>query len=351
MTTPFLFGLEIETAPPTRRGDANVIPTLESIAEAERSGFDLVLLRDSFDRAPGADGFDALLVAATSAAATTSIGLIVVTDTIHTEPFHLAKNLATLDIVSSGRAAWAPTISTSSAAIDLFGRRSATERDALWREAGASVEVVGRLLDSWEDGAVIRDVETGRYIDRDLVHRIDFESEYFTIRGPSITPRSPQGQIPVLIDATIEGADELTSVADLVLIEALDPVDGAGQRQQILSRTTRDHAPKVLAAIDVALTASRAVRAERTVTEGARHFTGSPAELLEHLSAWQPFVDGVLVRPAADETTRNLLPSLPVRAVVGDEALLPATSSLSARLGIEHQPSRYAASGARGASS
>ena len=64
----------------------------------------------------------------------------------------------------------------------------------LFDEAGDAVEVVRRLWDSWEDDAEIRDVATGRFVDRDKLHYIDFEGRWFSVRGPSITPRPPQGQ-------------------------------------------------------------------------------------------------------------------------------------------------------------
>ena len=54
--------------------------------------------------------------------------------------------------------------------------------------------MVRRLWDSWEDDAIIRDVTTGRYVDRDKLHYIDFTGKYFSVKGPSITPRPPQGQ-------------------------------------------------------------------------------------------------------------------------------------------------------------
>ena len=61
-------------------------------------------------------------------------------------------------------------------------------------EAADYVEVLRRLWDSWEDDAEIRDVATGRFIDRDKLHYIDFEGRWFAVKGPSITPRPPQGQ-------------------------------------------------------------------------------------------------------------------------------------------------------------
>lgn len=64
----------------------------------------------------------------------------------------------------------------------------------LFDEAGDYVEVLRRLWDSWEDDAEIRDAATGRFIDRDKLHYIDFTGERFSVKGPSITPRPPQGQ-------------------------------------------------------------------------------------------------------------------------------------------------------------
>ena len=74
------------------------------------------------------------------------------------------------------------------------GRRDPLPAADLLAEAGDYVEVVRRLWDSWEDGAEIRDVATGRFIDRDRLHYIDFTGRYFSVKGPSITPRPPQGQ-------------------------------------------------------------------------------------------------------------------------------------------------------------
>ena len=45
-----------------------------------------------------------------------------------------------------------------------------------------------------EDEAEIRDVATGRFIDRNKPHYIDFKGRWFSVKGPSITPRPPQGQ-------------------------------------------------------------------------------------------------------------------------------------------------------------
>ncbi|HEY0240005.1 MAG TPA: LLM class flavin-dependent oxidoreductase, partial [Friedmanniella sp.] len=146
---------------------------------------------------------DAVLVAARVAPLTEHIGLVPTATVTHTEPFHLSKAIATLDYVSQGRAGWRAQVSARPAEVAHFGRREAwgdpladdpaTQRTilALFEEAGDAVEVVRRLWDSWEDDAEIRDVATGRFVDRDKLHYVDFEGRSFSVRGPSITPRPP----------------------------------------------------------------------------------------------------------------------------------------------------------------
>ena len=73
------------------------------------------------------------------------------------------------------------------------------------------IEVVRRLWDSWEDDAEIRDVATGRFIDRDKLHYIDFEGKWFSVKGPSVTPRPPQGQPPVSVLAHVPVAFALAA--------------------------------------------------------------------------------------------------------------------------------------------
>src|SRR5580700_4888662 len=151
---------------------------------------------------------DAVLIAARAAPTTRHIGFVPTAITTHTEPFHLSKAIATLDYVSSGRAGIRVQVAVRADTAAHFGRREIprlradrladpdTQRQVAdhFDEAADYVEVLRRLWDSWEDDAEIRDVATGRFIDRDKLHYIDFEGSWFSVKGPSITPRPPQGQ-------------------------------------------------------------------------------------------------------------------------------------------------------------
>ena len=159
-----------------------------------------------------------MLIAARVAPLTRHIGLVPTVIVTHTEPFHVSKAIATLDYVSKGRPASGSGCRASPDEAAHFGRRAVRRwtcgprRSAvqqliagLFGEAADYVEVIRRLWDSWEDDAEIRDAATGRFIDRDKLHYIDFAGEHFSVKGPSITPRPPQGQ-PVVVRARARGA-------------------------------------------------------------------------------------------------------------------------------------------------
>lgn len=297
---------------------------------AEAAGFDLLVLDDSL--APGGETpealsgrLDALTVAAALGPLTRTIGLAPVVTTTHTEPFHVAKNLQSLDWVSRGRAAWKPAVSTTAAEARAFGRKDPAQladRAELWAEAADVVEVARRLWDSWEDDAIIRHAPTGRFVDRTKLHYIDFASERFSVRGPSITPRSPQAQPPILIeldDSAPATAWRLAArEADLVVLRGPDPdavrVLRADLDRLLATEPRSGPAPAVLAALDVLLDTAEASAADRLraldasaeaaglarPAPGTATHVGSGAELAAAFSRWRAAVDldGFLLRPA-----------------------------------------------------
>ena len=141
---------------------------------------------------------DALLIASAIAPAHhAASGSCPTVTTTHTEPFHVATAIATLDHVSERprRLAAAGVGPAAEAALsDVATCRDVRRADLptvrrpaiadLFAEAADAVEVVRRLWDSWEDDAEIRDVATGRFIDRDKLHYVDFEGRFFSVRAP-----------------------------------------------------------------------------------------------------------------------------------------------------------------------
>jgi alkanesulfonate monooxygenase SsuD/methylene tetrahydromethanopterin reductase-like flavin-dependent oxidoreductase (luciferase family) len=235
---------------------------------------------------------DAVLIASRVAPATTHIGLIPVATVTHTEPFHVSKAIATLDFVSHGRAGWQVRVSGTQHEADLFGRRDLSGVD-LFDEASDAVEVARRLWDSWEDDAVIRDAATGRFIDRDKLHYIDFVGKYFSVKGPSITPRPPQGQPVVAALAHAQPAYEFAArSADLVFITPTDE-----KSLDTILNELGDDELKVYADVFVSFSGVTDARSDALV------FDGTPAELAELIIGWsESGIEGLRLRPSVNAT-------------------------------------------------
>ncbi|MEV0040640.1 LLM class flavin-dependent oxidoreductase [Streptomyces sp. NPDC050804] len=357
------------------------------VTEAERGLLDFVTIDDSLslqtsrqvepdERTDQVRGrLDAVLTAARVAPLTRNIGVVPTAVVTHTEPFHLSKAIATLDYVSTGRAGIQVRVSGRADEAAHFGRRTVpglrTEDLAgaagrpwvkeLFDEAADYVEVLRRLWDSWEDDAEIRDVATGRFIDRDKLHYIDFEGAHFSVKGPSITPRPPQGQplVTALAHATVP-YELVARSADLGFVTPGDADDARAVLAEIraaqASAGRADETVHVFGDLVVFLdndpgaAAGRKARLdERAGAEygsDARVFTGSPAQLADLLEEWRDAgLTGFRLRPGAlpydlEQITRRLVPELQRRGAfrTGYEA-----STLRGLLGLPRPANRYAA--------
>jgi hypothetical protein len=121
-------------------------------------------------------------------------------------------------------------------------------------EAAEAVEVVRALRDSWEDDADIRDVASSRYLNRDRLHYVDFAGTHYSVKGPAIVPRPPQGQVVVLAAAGLlpgQLADvSLVSGADLAeLRAAAQPARRLGPSPRSRSLLTRPARPLLSASL------------------------------------------------------------------------------------------------------
>ncbi|MFH9727701.1 LLM class flavin-dependent oxidoreductase [Streptomyces sp. NPDC017254] len=325
-------------------------------AVAENAGFTLVTLDDSI--LPPGSGADpvgrigAVERAAYVAASTSVLGVAPVLATTYAEPFHVSSQLASLDHVSAGRAGWVVGVEEDPAAARAWGRPPVEGADARAREARDGLRVVRDLWDSWEDDAVIRSVATSRYLDRSRLHTVDFTGETYSVRGPSIVPRPPQGR-PVVLARTGLVPAELIDVALVGGTTAAEVGEAAA------SATSGEGAPPLaFAEIEVALDTPGATARER-ITELERYapwtarpdrlrYTGPAAGLVSLLTELSGRVDGVRLRPLVlDEDlavlSRLVLPELFVRRIAARP--LPGTT-LRGSLGLARPLSRFTTDGA-----
>jgi alkanesulfonate monooxygenase SsuD/methylene tetrahydromethanopterin reductase-like flavin-dependent oxidoreductase (luciferase family) len=357
------------------------------IQEAERGLLDFVTIEDGlglqsarhFEQDWRTDQLrgrlDAVLIAARVAPLTSHIGLIPTAVVTHTEPFHISKAIATLDYVSTGRAGLRVQVTARPHEAAHFGRRTfpaldLTDRSSpqvqdlvaeLFDEAADYVEVVRRLWDSWEDDAEIRDVATGRFIDRGKLHYIDFTGSHFSVKGPSITPRPPQGQ-PV-VSALGHASVPYRLIGRSADIGFVTPRD-AGRAASIVAeiRDAQQAAGRAGDTVHVfgdlvvfldepggETGAERKARLDDLAgypyASDATIFTGTAAGLADLLQAWQAGgLSGFRLRPGAvpqdlHTITRGLVPELQRRAAFRNTY---ESQTLRGLLGLGRPVNRYA---------
>ena len=143
---------------------------------------------------------DPIAVLMTMGMATQRLGLGATCSTTYYEPFHVARQFQTVDLMTNGRAAWNVVTSMNDGEALNMGHEAHGEHDRRYDRADEFMEVVLGHWDAWEDDAIVCDKESGLYAHPDKVHRLDHKGEFFLSRGPFTVPRSPQGH-PVVIQA------------------------------------------------------------------------------------------------------------------------------------------------------
>ena len=178
----------------------------QDVAQRAEAGlFDSIFLADQLaldgdvERA-SRSWLEPITVLAALATGTSKVGLIATASTTYTEPFNLARQFASIDHMSGGRAGWNIVTSwLAAAARNYGGERQVTHADRYAR-GEEFVAVVKALWDSWADDAVLDDREGGQYARADRIRPINHEGEHYKVAGPLNMPRSPQGR-PVFVQA------------------------------------------------------------------------------------------------------------------------------------------------------
>lgn len=143
---------------------------------------------------------DPIAVLMTMGMATERLGLGATCSTTYFEPFHVARQFQTIDLMTNGRAAWNVVTSMNDGEALNMGYEAHVEHERRYDRADEFMEVVLGHWDSWEDDAIACDKDSGLYAHPEKVHRLDHVGEFFRSRGPFTVPRSPQGH-PVVIQA------------------------------------------------------------------------------------------------------------------------------------------------------
>lgn len=172
---------------------------------AEHAKLDFVFVADSLyiheNSSPHyLNRFEPLTILSALSMRTQHIGLVATVTVSYSEPFNVARQLASLDQLSGGRAGWNVVTSWLAGTSDNFNRGSHPAHSERYRIAQEYLDVTKGLWDSWEDDAFAYDKASGEFFDRQKLHTLDHKGEFFTVKGPLNIARSRQGQ-PVIFQA------------------------------------------------------------------------------------------------------------------------------------------------------
>jgi FMN-dependent oxidoreductase (nitrilotriacetate monooxygenase family) len=160
---------------------------------------------------------DTFTVLAALAAVTDRLGLTGTINSTFNEPYEVARQFATLDHLSGGRAAWNVVTSWDAFTGENFRRGGFLPQDQRYERARTFLETVLELVDTWRGDEVVADRERGVFLGDPQAGRFAHRDAHFDIAGRFDVPRSPQGR-PVVFQAgdSEEGREFAASSADAI---------------------------------------------------------------------------------------------------------------------------------------
>ncbi|KAF4120789.1 monooxygenase [Geosmithia morbida] len=209
---------------------------IEYAQVAEKAKFDTLFLADgaSFPNGPLAkhywsvSGFEPATLFSAIAARTERIGLVYTASVSDNEPTHVARQLASLDHISHGRAGWNVVTTLGPGSKNLgVPLEESYDSVAKYGRARSFLHAVETLWDSFEDDALIRDKKSGIFVDLDKVHAPDIDDGLYRVDQPLRVERPVQGY-PVIAQAgtSPEGIAFGGSSADLIYCANYSIQDG-----------------------------------------------------------------------------------------------------------------------------
>lgn len=346
MTEPLIIGAMVRTLgaypsgwrrPGAHRDPAGDAAVLRRIAEeAEAAGLDHLFFGDWLATGPDLEFRDPYLLARIDplsavlylAGVTSRIGLIATVNTTYADPYATARQLASLDVLTGGRAGVNLVTGAEPRAAGNHGRDAHADNETRYDRAEEFVTALRRLWDSWAEDAWIADAERGVLIDPDGLRPADLDGAHVRVSGPLNVARPPQGQIPIVHAGTSPRSRALAATeADLALIAAPTLADAISARGTLR---------------DIAAEAGRSpddVRVVAPVLPVVAETDAAAHRIVESLLSLVPLAEGAQRGRAAFPANRTVDALADALGVAADDALRaagfddPVTSTQAERLG------------------
>jgi FMN-dependent oxidoreductase (nitrilotriacetate monooxygenase family) len=270
-------------------GSVDVAWHVARARQAEEASFDLVFIADSQFITPESpphflSRLEPLTLLSAIAVSTEKIGLVATITTSYTEPFQVARQLASLDLISGGRAGWNVVTTVDQGTATNYNRQEHLDYPTRYGRALEHVTVAQGLWDSYEDDAFPRDKQAGVFFDPTRQHPLNHVGEYFSVAGPLNVERSRQGR-PVIFQAgnSEEGRDLAATVGEGLFTHAHSFEDGQAFYAEMKERAAAkgrnpDEVLIMPALLPIIGDTDEEARQLRDAREGAKDFAKSLAD-------------------------------------------------------------------------
>lgn len=160
---------------------------------------------------------DTFTVLAALAAVTERLGLTGTINSTFNEPYEVARQFASLDHLSAGRAGWNVVTSWDAFTGENFRRGGFLAEEHRYRRARNFLRAASEIFDSWRGDEIVADPVTGVFLADPRAGSFTHRDEDFDITGRFTVPRSPQGR-PVILQAgdSDEGREFAAASADAI---------------------------------------------------------------------------------------------------------------------------------------
>ena len=328
MTDPLIIGAMVRTLgaypsgwrqPGAHRDPAADADILRHIArEGEEAGLDYLFFGDWLATGPDLEFRDPYLLARIDpvsavlflAGVTSRIGLIATVNTTYADPYTTARSLASLDVLTRGRAGVNLVTGAEPRAAGNHGRDAHADNETRYDRAEEFVEALRRLWDSWDEDAWIADAERGVLIDPDGLRAADLHGAHVRVSGPLNVARPPQGRIPIVHAGTSPRSRALAATeADLALTAAPSLADAIATRRLLR---------------DIAAESGRSPEALKVIAPVLPVVADTDADarrIVERLLALVPLAEG-------HQSARTGFPSTRTVAALADALEVPADDPL-----------------------
>jgi FMN-dependent oxidoreductase (nitrilotriacetate monooxygenase family) len=183
---------------------------------------------------------DTFTILAALAAVTDHLGLTGTINSTFNEPYEVARQFASLDHLSAGRAAWNVVTSWDAFTGENFRRGGFLAEPDRYERARTFLRTTHELWDSWRGDEILADAAAGVFLSTSRPGEFEHHDRFFDIAGQFNVPRSPQGR-PVIFQAgdSDEGRDFAAASADAIFARHADLVGGQAFYSDVKGRLAK----------------------------------------------------------------------------------------------------------------